>query len=200
MANAIYPLIGDADPLHARIEALEAQCEDRYRQMMAQKLGLKPEALDNSPLLQLLDNALQAQETDMTLFFRQLSEFGSSEKPGRALHDCVGEAFYAGVLDPDNLPLYQQLEAEYRSLVEDFDDPIRRRDMNLANPQFVLRNYLAQQAIDAAEQGDMGEFDELLEVLQRPYDAQPSKQARYAAKRPDWARTRAGCSMLSCSS
>jgi uncharacterized protein YdiU (UPF0061 family) len=71
--------------------------------------------------------------------------------------------------------------------------------MQSVKPKFVRRNYLAQLAIDRAEQNDYEFVNELLEVLRRSYDEQADK-GTFAAKRPDWARQRPGCSMLSCSS
>ena len=71
--------------------------------------------------------------------------------------------------------------------------------MDAVNPKYVLRNYLAQVAIEKAQNKDFTEVARLLAVLQRPYDEQPEHDD-LAERRPEWARHRPGCSALSCSS
>lgn len=199
LANAIYPLIGEAGPLQDAVDGIADSMEQGLHRMAADKLGVTADDLAASPVKDLLEQALLAQETDMTLFFRSLGDFA---RPGddQPLHECVQAAFYAGELLPANLALYQQLETEYRRLIRDPADESRRERMQGINPRYVLRNYLAQQAIDAAHQGDWSVFNELAAVLRQPYADQPTQAARFGALRPEWARSRAGCSMLSCSS
>jgi uncharacterized protein YdiU (UPF0061 family) len=78
-------------------------------------------------------------------------------------------------------------------------DEERKQAMNAINPKYVLRNYMAQLAIEAAEKEDYTLIDELYTLLKNPYDEQPQYE-KWFAKRPDWARDKVGCSMLSCSS
>jgi uncharacterized protein YdiU (UPF0061 family) len=59
--------------------------------------------------------------------------------------------------------------------------------MLAVNPRYILRNYLAQQAIERAEEGDFSEVETLQALLQKPFDEQ-SGLADYAAEPPDWAR------------
>ena len=74
-----------------------------------------------------------------------------------------------------------------RLRAEGRDDNARRAAMHRVNPHFVLRNYIAQEAIDAAEQGDTAILEELLTVMKQPYDV-PDSAKRWVKKRPEWAR------------
>jgi uncharacterized protein YdiU (UPF0061 family) len=91
----------------------------------------------------------------------------------------------------------QRLQQDY--VIYGGEQEARRARMNQINPKYVLRNYMAQQAIDKAAQGDFSEVNTMLQLLRNPYDEQPEHH-QYFARRPEWARTKAGCSMLSCSS
>jgi uncharacterized protein YdiU (UPF0061 family) len=147
--------------------------------------------------MQSLQALMQQAEIDMTLWFRGLAEVD----PLAPTLAPMADAFYDDAKRSSAQPELDAWLARYAARLA--DDPQtsaqRRERMNRVNPRYVLRNYLAQQAIDQATQGDVSAIHELLEVMRHPYDDQPGREA-YASRRPDWARRKAGCSMLSCSS
>ncbi len=200
LANAIYPLLEDAAPLEASLRQFESDYLAHWRDMMAQKLGLERfDPARDQELVDELDATLQTAETDMTLFFRALMTVNAQTAEPLLQ---VEEAFYApDALSREASAAFDRWLTRYQQrLAEEQRDPAARQQaMAGVNPLYVPRNYLAQLAIDAAEAGDYAPVQELLEVLRRPYEEQPGME-RYEAKRPDWARTRVGCSQLSCSS
>jgi len=202
LANALYPLIGEAEPLENVLEGFKTEFEDKYREMMKSKIGLFSEDANDQKLLDDLEENLQLTETDMTLFFRNLSNFKKEAENADSYIKVVEDAFYipeevkGEVLDKWLLWLntYQT-----RLDKESLTDAERNEKMNVINPKYVLRNYMAQLAIDAADEGDYNLIEELFNLLKKPYDEQPERE-KWFAKRPDWARNKVGCSMLSCSS
>ena len=91
------------------------------------------------------------------------------------------------------------VDYQARLSVDGLEPDARKKAMNSVNPKYVFRNYLAQQATEKAEAGDYSMVNELLDLFRKPYDEQTERE-HYAVKRPEWARTKVGCSMLSCSS
>jgi serine/tyrosine/threonine adenylyltransferase len=208
LANAIYPLIGEIEPLQEALNVYTQVFGEQWQLMMGNKLGLgrfDPDQ-DDGLFAELLA-LLQSVETDMTIFFRQLAEVDLGEVNledvnVETLIAPLAEAYY---VSEQKTPEYISRLVDWlkrynqRLLQENSTQEIRRERMDCVNPKYVLRNYMAQLSIDKAEQGDFTMIAELLELLRRPYEEQPGK-AGQAVKRPDWARQRAGCSMLSCSS
>ena len=209
LANAIYPLVGEVEPLQQALDVFTQVFGEQWNLMMSQKLGLSRYDPDqDDDLFAELLALLQSVETDMTIFFRQLAEVRFEGN----LEDIDVEMLIQPLDDAYYLPeqktlayvasLFDWLKRYNQRIVQEgIPQEIRRERMNRVNPKYVLRNYLAQLAIDKAEQGDFEMIAELLELLRHPYDEQPEPgKAAYAMKRPEWARHRAGCSMLSCSS
>ena len=205
LANALVPLFPDTQPLQDAIDGYAANYNARWPALVAQKLGLSDfDAQRDGPLVDELFKVLPQIETDMTIFFKRLEavDVGSAGLSDRDLLASLGDAFYV----PEQLTerAIEPLIAWLRGYVKRLESTQLTRDQRLSlmrqvNPKYVLRNYLAQLAIDQAEAGDFSKINELLDVMRHPYDEQPQYEA-YAARRPDWARQRAGCSMLSCSS
>jgi serine/tyrosine/threonine adenylyltransferase len=204
LANALLPLTDDPTPLEKALEGYAEDFAAGHLTMTAAKLGLG--AAPDRALWDDLFGVLTLAETDMTIFFRGLAEVPAQVDPAAQTDDALLAPLVEAYYD------WPAVAAETRAAIAawlrryldkvrglNLPDAERRRRMNAVNPKYVLRNYLAQLAIDDAEKGDPGKVNELLEVLRHPYDEQPGREA-YAGKRPEWARNRAGCSMLSCSS
>jgi len=214
LANALFPLVEETKKFEEILKNYNSNYISKYLSMMRQKLGLiKEDELDNKLILD-LENTLRLTETDMAIFFRNLANV---PKKMRVTEDisCLNyviDAFYK----PDEITdtFYKPEELKdtvitkwkgwFRSYldrlkIEDLSDKDRKIEMNKVNPKYVLRNYISQLVIDAADKEDYSLIDEVYTMLKNPYDEQQNYQ-KWFAKRPEWARNKVGCSMLSCSS
>ena len=202
LANTILPIVEDQSGLESILKKFAVDFEQQYEQMQLAKLGLQTQCKEDQFLVAELLEILASVETDMTLFYRQLAELDLLSIASKSYQNQLLSTYYQiDQLTPTYwLRLHQWLEKyALRCEGEGLNLIQRKQRMNQVNPLYVLRNYLSQLAIDKAEQGDFSGVEELLEVLSNPYTEQNGKQ-HLAEKRPEWARNRAGCSMLSCSS
>lgn len=201
LGNAIYPLVGEVAPLQqglARYREAFAQASSRD---MAGKLGLGDFLAPDEALADTLLQTLQLSETDMTIFYRLLGDYrldDLQQASDSALLAALMPAYYGAPNTEAAAAMVNWLRRYGERVQQDFimhgdDDNTRRARMNAVNPKYVLRNYMAQQAIDAASEGDTRELATLLAVLRNPYSEQPEYQC-YFAKRPEWARDRS-CSL-----
>jgi uncharacterized protein YdiU (UPF0061 family) len=197
LAQALSPLFDDVAPLHDGLARFQAVHAERERADIAAKFGLADCSDDDVAMMAAWRQILQDGEMDMTLAFRGLMALD----PQAPSVQVLAEAFYRDARREAVLPALQVWLQQYaaRLRADPLDAATRQQRMAGANPVYVLRNWLAQDAIEQAEQGDMSGVHTLLEVLRTPYEVQPGR-AHFAGKRPDWARDKAGCSMLSCSS
>ncbi len=190
--------------------------------------SLNDDTQDDFKLLQETDRILQLTEIDMTIFFRKLADLkikpaisaehstGSAQMTSPELSlseaalkkaalkqhfETLSPAFYQTSLPAAVEEDFAQWLKNYTQRVqrESLTDSARREQMNRVNPKFILRNYIAFDVIQAVTNGDYGQLNELLQILKHPYDEQP-EHSSFFRKRPDWAKSQAGCSTLSCSS
>ncbi|TFW27087.1 protein adenylyltransferase SelO [Duganella callida] len=179
LAQALLPLIGEVEATQAALDVYQPEFAARMDELLHAKLGLAmlDEQFDADRAL--FDDLFAILPgVDFTQFFRRLSGLHAADAGGdQPLRDLFIDR-----------PAFDAWAERYRTRLraEHSDDAARQVAMNNVNPKYVLRNYLAQVAIEKAQNKDFSEVERLLKVLQRPYDEQPEHE-QYAALPPDWA-------------
>ena len=205
LANALYPLIKESSPLENALKSYQETYDQYNQSMLASKLGLKEfSPKTDGKLTEDLFQLLSEVETDMTIFFRKLALVQKTQNflDEETAYKILLPAYYKPKENTNQyksdlniwLKSYNRRLQDERSSADE-----RQRAMDQVNPNYVFRNYLAQLAIDEASTGNFQPVNDLLSVLKKPY-ASDENNHEYAHKRPEWARHRPGCSMLSCSS
>jgi uncharacterized protein YdiU (UPF0061 family) len=205
LAQALGPLVADAQELRAGLDVYADTFAATQHALLLRKLGLTAldEASDRA-LTEALPTALAEAEVDMTIFFRQLSYLPAALLAADAQEEALfgellAQASYTTAPGAD-LNMREWLHRYTLRLRQESASPeVIQETMLGANPKYVLRNYLAQLAIEAAEAGDLSKLDTLFEVLKTPFAEHPAHE-ELAAKRPEWAQDKPGSATLSCSS
>lgn len=201
LAEAILPLFPNEDAVEQGLTRFRDVYAASYDAMNRAKFGLLGVQESDDELMRDGYALLYEAEMDFTLFFRALGELTAMHTSGPLHSGLPSDVFYDEAKRTAHESQLNDWLARWTMRVAPQPETAseRRTRMHAVNPKYVLRNYLAQQAIDLAEAGDASMVNTLLDVMRRPYDEQP-EYAEYAARRPDWARNRPGCSTLSCSS
>lgn len=176
LAQALTPFI-EVDALRQTLGLFLPLYQAHYLDLMRRRLGLTGADEHDQTLIERLLQLMQGSAVDYQLFFRRLGEQAPAQAVASLRDDFV------------DLAGFDQWASDYcaRAAEGDNDQDARRTRMDAVNPLYVLRNYLAQQAIEAAEQGDYGPVRELHAVLSQPFEAQAG-MARYAERPPQWGK------------
>ena len=178
LAQALLPLAGK-EALKAGLDRYQELYQQKYLRLMRAKLGLKEVRSEDDGLIREWLGLLEESRADYTIAFRELGVFSSEE--GTANERVRDHAVNREHFDEWAVRYRERLRAE-NSRDED-----RCTQMNRVNPKYVLRNYLAQIAIEKAQQKDFSEIDRLFTLLQDPFDDQPGMES-YAAAPPNWGK------------
>ena len=197
LAEALATLLPDSQGLEQGLSLYNRSYGEHLTRMLGDKFGIDQWHNDDGDWINQVFELMTRAEVDQTLFFTQLAQIDVQQPQvgtfQTAFYTDQGWQHFSDDIQAWLHTYCQRLKQSTQSAEQ------RQQRMAVANPVYVLRNYLAQEAIDLASNGDNSRLLELLDVLRNPYTIQAGKDA-FGQKRPDWARQKAGCSMLSCSS
>lgn len=184
LAQTLTPLVPQQE-LVDMLKDYEHQLLTRFHQRMYEKLGLINATPDDQTLVTDLIGLLTENHPDYTIFFRRLSHLPQDRDMAP-----VADLFIDRESARHWLQRYRQRTAQ-----QNVPDQQRLQGMQSRNPKYILRNYLAQNAIQKAESGDFSEVENLRQLLMHPFDEQPEHE-HYADFPPDWGKSME----ISCSS
>jgi uncharacterized protein YdiU (UPF0061 family) len=180
LAQALAPLVdNNVDGLQAALAPYPGAFSQAMTGAMRAKLGLAEARDDDAALIDSWLQLLAIEKTDFTIAHRRLCDFSTAT-------DAANSGLRDLFIDRTAFDAWAVRYAD-RLAGENSQDAARALQMRQANPKYVLRNHLAQTAIDRAETGDFSEVMRLLKVLRHPFDEQPEHEAD-AAFPPDWAQ------------
>lgn len=177
LAQALTPFI-EVETLREAIGLFLPLYQAHYMDLMRRRLGLTTAQDGDEMLISRLLKLMQNSGVDYSLFFRRLGDQPAADAVGKLRDDFV---------DMRGFDIWAD---DYQSRCAQEDqgsDAERRARMHAVNPLYILRNYLAQQAIEAAESGDYEEVRRLHRVLCNPFTEQADMD-RYAQRPPDWGK------------
>ena len=176
LAQSLTPFIS-VEALQETLALFLPLYEAHYLHLMRRRLGLTQAQDDDKVLIERLLQLMQPGAVDYTLFFRKLGD-QPAEQAVRVVRD-----------DFIDLAGFDRWAEDYLARVarEPGNAEGRRERMHAVNPLYILRNYLAQNAIKAAEEGDYDEVRRLHKVLSKPFEEQPGMEA-YAQRPPEWGK------------
>lgn len=178
LAQALMPLIEDTDRIKTILNSYPTTFHETHQHLLRKKLGLTTRSEQDEELIGQMFALLQQNHADFTLFFRRLSHLASTpSEQDKALEDLF--------IDRDALQAWLT-SYRIRLQAEPTDDIGRQKLMLKTNPKYILRNHLAQIAIEKAQQKDFSEINNLLFVLSHPFDEHEAYE-HYADLPPAWA-------------
>jgi uncharacterized protein YdiU (UPF0061 family) len=174
LANALYPLIDESEPFEKVLKEFQSGFQKDYQKMMLEKIGLFKSAISEDFIKELTDLMVQS-DIDMTIFYRKLSDI-QTQLSFNNLWEIILDASYKVKNElEDTYDSWNSWFSSYLILLEEegMNSENRMRQMKEINPKSVLRNDMAQLAMDASEKGDHSFIDVLYHLLKKPYDDHP---------------------------
>ncbi|KAM5144201.1 protein adenylyltransferase SelO-like isoform 1-T1 [Callospermophilus lateralis] len=159
----------------------------RFRKLFKAKLGLLGEKEGDDDLIAFLLHLMEKTEADFTMTFLQLSEITESQ-----LQELnIPQQFWA-LKTISKHELFPTWVSKYilrlKSNMNDSDSE-RRKRMITVNPRYVLKNWMAESAVQKAERNDFSEVRLLQQVLRHPFQKHSAaERAGYALPTPSWAK------------